>query len=89
MTLLRSGVAVVETLDLRRAEQGWYELICLPLLMPGADGAPAPSPQPSSGSRPSQVPDEPTGENRANISSPGCWCATPSGPTGGCGRCSR
>jgi arylformamidase len=41
VTLLRSGVAVVETLDLRRAEQGWYELICLPLLMPGADGAPA------------------------------------------------
>jgi arylformamidase len=41
VTLLRANVAVVETLDLRRAEQGWYDLLCLPLLIPGADGAPA------------------------------------------------
>ena len=41
VTLLRAGIAVVETLDLRHAEQGWYDLLCLPLLMPGADGAPA------------------------------------------------
>jgi arylformamidase len=41
VTLLRAGVAVVETLDLRRAAQGWYDLLCLPLLLPGADGAPA------------------------------------------------
>jgi arylformamidase len=41
VALLRSGVAVVETLDLRRAEQGWFHLVCLPLLLPGADGAPA------------------------------------------------
>ena len=27
--------------DLRQAEQGWYDLLCLPLLLPGADGAPA------------------------------------------------
>lgn len=41
VALLRSGVAVVETLDLRRADQGWFDLVCLPLLLPGADGAPA------------------------------------------------
>jgi arylformamidase len=41
VTLLRAGVAIVETLDLRRARQGWYDLLCLPLLLPGADGAPA------------------------------------------------
>lgn len=41
VTLLRAGVAIVETLDLREAQQGWYDLLCLPLLLPGADGAPA------------------------------------------------
>ncbi|WP_219417383.1 cyclase family protein [Pseudonocardia nigra] len=41
VTLLSAGVAVVETLDLRRVEQGWFDLVCLPLLLPGADGAPA------------------------------------------------
>ena len=39
--LLRGGVTIVETLDLRRTEPGWYDLICLPLLLVGADGAPA------------------------------------------------
>jgi arylformamidase len=39
--LLRAGVVIVETLDLRGIEPGWYDLICLPLLVPGADGAPA------------------------------------------------
>jgi arylformamidase len=39
--LLRAGVVVVETLDLRRAAPGSYDLVCLPLLVPGADGAPA------------------------------------------------
>jgi hypothetical protein len=39
--LLRAGVVIVETLDLRGVEPGWYDLICLPLLAPGADGAPA------------------------------------------------
>jgi arylformamidase len=39
--LLRAGVVIVETLDLRSVEPGWYDLICLPLLIPGADGAPA------------------------------------------------
>jgi arylformamidase len=41
VALLRAGVAVVETLDLRRAEQAWFDLVCLPLLLPGSDGAPA------------------------------------------------
>lgn len=39
--LLRAGVVIVETLDLRAADPGPYQLICLPLLVPGADGAPA------------------------------------------------
>jgi arylformamidase len=41
ITLLGAGVAVVETLDLRRVEQGWFDLLCLPLRLPDADGAPA------------------------------------------------
>jgi arylformamidase len=40
-TLLEAGVVVVEGLDLRAAPPGAYELICLPLLIEGADGAPA------------------------------------------------
>jgi arylformamidase len=39
--LLRAGVAIVETLDLRAAEPGEWTLTCLPLRIPGADGAPA------------------------------------------------
>jgi arylformamidase len=39
--LLRAGVAIVETLDLRSIEPGPWQLICLPLRIPGADGAPA------------------------------------------------
>src|SRR4051812_30240246 len=39
--LMRAGVVIVETLDLRAAAPGAYQLICLPLLVPGADGAPA------------------------------------------------
>jgi arylformamidase len=41
VVLLEAGVAVVETLDLRDVAAGWYGLVCLPLLLPGADGAPA------------------------------------------------
>jgi arylformamidase len=41
VTLLTAGVAIVETLDLRRLKPGRYHLWCLPLLIPGADGAPA------------------------------------------------
>ena len=39
--LLRAGVWIVEGLDLSAVSPGRYELICLPLRMPGADGAPA------------------------------------------------
>ena len=41
VTLLAAGVVVVEGLDLREVEPGAYELICLPLLIPGSDGGPA------------------------------------------------
>ena len=40
-TLLAAGVVVLEGLDLRAVEPGRYELLCLPLLVEGADGAPA------------------------------------------------
>jgi arylformamidase len=39
--LLGAGVVVVEGLDLARAAPGPWRLVCLPLLIPGADGAPA------------------------------------------------
>jgi arylformamidase len=39
--LFTGGVTIVETLDLRRAAPGPWQLTCLPLLLPGADGAPA------------------------------------------------
>ncbi len=39
--LLRAGVWIVEGLDLSGVSPGRYELICLPLKVPGADGAPA------------------------------------------------
>lgn len=39
--LLKAGVAILETLDLRLVEPGEWHLTCLPLRIPGADGAPA------------------------------------------------
>jgi arylformamidase len=39
--LLGAGVVAVEGLDLRDVEPGRYELMCLPLKVVGADGAPA------------------------------------------------
>jgi arylformamidase len=39
--LLGAGVWVVEGLHLEGVAPGPYELLCLPLLIPGADGAPA------------------------------------------------
>ncbi len=39
--LLSAGVVVVEGLDLSEVEEGEYEMICLPLRIPGGDGAPA------------------------------------------------
>lgn len=39
--LLGAGIGVVEGLNLSEVEPGLYELICLPLRLAGADGAPA------------------------------------------------
>jgi arylformamidase len=39
-TLLGAGVVILEGLDLSRVTPGVYELICLPLRLVGADGAP-------------------------------------------------
>ncbi len=39
--LLAAGVVILEGLDLSAAEGGSYELLCLPLRIPGAAGAPA------------------------------------------------
>lgn len=40
-TLLEAGVWIIEGLDLSQAVAGEYELICLPLKLLGADGAPS------------------------------------------------
>ena len=39
--LLAAGIVLLEGLDLSRAPAGLYDLLALPLLIPGADGAPA------------------------------------------------
>ena len=39
--LLSAGVVILEGLDLSGVPAGRYELACLPILIPGADGAPA------------------------------------------------
>jgi arylformamidase len=39
--LLRAGVVIIETLDLRPVHAGEYELICAPLKIKDGDGAPA------------------------------------------------
>jgi arylformamidase len=39
-SLVAAGVVAVEGLDLRGVPEGRYRLICLPLKLPGADGAP-------------------------------------------------
>ena len=39
--LLSAGVVIVENLDLAGVRPGEYELVCLPLRLEGADGAPA------------------------------------------------
>jgi arylformamidase len=41
VALLGAGVVILEGLDLRLIEPGDYEMVCLPLLITGADGAPA------------------------------------------------
>jgi arylformamidase len=40
-TLLGAGLWIVEGLALERVEPGWYEMMCLPLSIQDADGAPA------------------------------------------------
>lgn len=40
-TLLEARVVIVEGLDLTDVEPGEYELVCVPLLIPGSDGGPA------------------------------------------------
>jgi arylformamidase len=39
--LLGNGVAVLEGLNLENAKAGFYELLCLPLLIPSVEAAPA------------------------------------------------
>jgi len=39
--LLGAGIVAVEGLDLREAEPGEYEVLCLPMKIAGSDGAPA------------------------------------------------
>jgi arylformamidase len=39
--LLGAGIVVVEGLDLRRVPQGRYQMVCAPLNVAGAEGAPA------------------------------------------------
>jgi arylformamidase len=39
--LLGAGVCILEGLDLRRVGPGTFDLIALPILIPGSDGAPA------------------------------------------------
>ena len=39
--LLGAGIWIIEGLRLGHVEPGPYELVCLPLLIPGSDGAPA------------------------------------------------
>lgn len=41
LALLGAGVVILEGLDLREVEPGAYDLICLPLRIPGSDGGPA------------------------------------------------
>lgn len=41
LILLRAGVWIIEGLNLSAVSAGAYDLICLPLSIPGADGAPA------------------------------------------------
>jgi arylformamidase len=39
--LLKSGIWIIEGLNLSRVKQGYYELICLPVKIEKGDGAPA------------------------------------------------
>jgi arylformamidase len=39
--LLEVGICIIEGLDLSKVEPGSYEMVCLPIRLAGADGAPA------------------------------------------------
>lgn len=39
--LLQAGICILEGLDLRRVGPGRYQMVALPILIPGSDGAPA------------------------------------------------
>jgi arylformamidase len=39
--LLKAGLVLLETINLAQVEAGRYELVCLPLNLPGCEGAPA------------------------------------------------
>jgi arylformamidase len=39
--LLKADVGILEGIDLRNVEEGWYTLVCLPLRLIGLEGAPA------------------------------------------------
>lgn len=39
--LLRAGIPIIEGLDLSDIESGWYDMLCLPILITGAEAAPA------------------------------------------------
>lgn len=41
VTLLEAGVWVVENVNLSKVPAGTFDIICLPLVIPGCDGAPA------------------------------------------------
>ncbi len=41
VALLGAGIVILEGISLIDAEEGEYALLCLPLLIPGSDGAPA------------------------------------------------
>ena len=41
IALLKAGIVIVEGLNLAEVAPGDYELICLPLKLAGAEGAPA------------------------------------------------
>jgi arylformamidase len=39
--LLKAGIWIIEGLNLSAVEPGWYDLVCLPLMITGAEAAPA------------------------------------------------
>ncbi|MBJ7472425.1 MAG: cyclase family protein [Solirubrobacteraceae bacterium] len=41
VTILGAGIVIVEGLRLTRAAPGWHDMICMPILLTGAEAAPA------------------------------------------------